>query len=520
MGRFDITKVRYITAEEWRILNGTEMGMKNHELVPMAMVAALANLKRSGAHKIIKDLSQTRLIAWEKAKQGKVYGYRLTWAGYDYLAFRALSQKGVVSSVGKQIGVGKESDVYLAMGRDLEAIERQRDLERVRRSENGEVTYGHANVPDDEEDMEFVKEVAIKIHRLGRTSFRQVKNKRDYHNGRNHSSWIYLSRLAATREYSFQKCLWERGFPVPKPLGVNRHMVIMELVRGYPLIRVDNLSGHELDVFQQCVEIVVNLAKNGIVHGDLNEFNLMVEDVDIEGKQLTVPKVIMIDFPQMIAIDHPQARDQFYRDVEGIRRYFELKFKLDLADVPDFDKIVEEQRILEEQGGAVEHVEGEDSVGVSSLAEKLENTKDVLSWKMNLMQEARKIGNDMQGGWAPMPKTTREDDANTGNFDSDSSDTEAAADSEDDLQNVPDTVVSEDFAKRMASIRTGMTEITGTTSVAPEVIKLRVKKAMELSQYRQKSSKLQKADKTSVKNRRGVQNDIRHTMAGGSRFDD
>merc|ERR1712071_161828 len=136
------------------------------------------------------------------------------------------------------------------------------------------------------------------------------------------------------------------------------------------------------------------------------------------------------------------------------------------------------------------------------------------------MQEARKIGNDMQGGWAPMPKTTREDDANTGNFDSDSSDTEAAADSEDDLQNVPDTVVSEDFAKRMASIRTGMTEITGTTSVAPEVIKLRVKKAMELSQYRQKSSKLQKADKTSVKNRRGVQNDIRHTMAGGSRFDD
>ena len=89
--------------------------MKSNELVPMGMVASLANLKRSGAHKLIKDLSQKRLIAWEKAKAGKIYGYRLTWSGYDYLAFRALNSKGVVASVGKQIGVGKESDIYSKM---------------------------------------------------------------------------------------------------------------------------------------------------------------------------------------------------------------------------------------------------------------------------------------------------------------------------------------------------------------------------------------------------------------------
>ena len=112
MPRFDVTKVRYTSPEEWRILQGTELGMKSNELVPMGMVASLANLKRSGAHKLIKDLSQKRLIAWEKAKAGKIYGYRLTWAGYDYLAFRALNSKGVVASVGKQIGVGKESDIY------------------------------------------------------------------------------------------------------------------------------------------------------------------------------------------------------------------------------------------------------------------------------------------------------------------------------------------------------------------------------------------------------------------------
>jgi RIO-like serine/threonine protein kinase len=41
-----------------------------------------------------------------------VTGYRLTYLGYDYLALKALSSRGVVNSVGNQIGVGKESGIY------------------------------------------------------------------------------------------------------------------------------------------------------------------------------------------------------------------------------------------------------------------------------------------------------------------------------------------------------------------------------------------------------------------------
>ncbi len=36
-------------------------------------------------------------------------GYRLTIAGYDYLALKALTTREAVQSVGNQIGVGKES---------------------------------------------------------------------------------------------------------------------------------------------------------------------------------------------------------------------------------------------------------------------------------------------------------------------------------------------------------------------------------------------------------------------------
>jgi hypothetical protein len=41
--------------------------------------------------------------------------------------------------------------------------------------------------------------LALKLHRLGRTSFRAVKAKRDYLGRRNSFSWLYLSRLAALK---------------------------------------------------------------------------------------------------------------------------------------------------------------------------------------------------------------------------------------------------------------------------------------------------------------------------------
>lgn len=46
---------------------------------------------------------------------------------------------------------------------------------------------------------------ALKLHRLGRTSFRNLKNKRDYHKHRHKMSWLYLSRLSAMKEYAYMK---------------------------------------------------------------------------------------------------------------------------------------------------------------------------------------------------------------------------------------------------------------------------------------------------------------------------
>ena len=51
-------------------------------------------------------------------------------------------------------------------------------------------------------------------------------------------SWIYLSRISATKEFAYMKALHDRGFPIPKPLDFNRHCVVMELVDGHPLQQV------------------------------------------------------------------------------------------------------------------------------------------------------------------------------------------------------------------------------------------------------------------------------------------
>jgi RIO kinase 2 len=122
----------------------------------------------------------------------------LTYGGYDYLALRTLAKREGLASIGNQIGVGKESDVYVAAD-----------------------ASGAQN--------------ALKIHRLGRTSFRSVKSNRDYLVKRKHASWLYLSRLSAAKEFAFMEALHAAGFPVPRPIDHNRHCIVMELLDAYPL---------------------------------------------------------------------------------------------------------------------------------------------------------------------------------------------------------------------------------------------------------------------------------------------
>uniref|UniRef100_A0A8D8Y9P1 Serine/threonine-protein kinase RIO2 n=1 Tax=Cacopsylla melanoneura TaxID=428564 RepID=A0A8D8Y9P1_9HEMI len=293
MGKLNVSMLRYLTSEDFRVLTAIEMGMKNHELVPGALAASIANLKHGGVHKVLKELCKHKLLSYER---GKHYdGYRLTNQGYDYLALKTLSSRKVIASFGNQIGVGKESNIYVVEDCDGNPL-------------------------------------VLKLHRLGRTCFRNLKEKRDYHAHRNKAGWLYLSRISATKEFAYMSALYERGFPIPKPVDINRHCVIMELVKGDPLSRISEVGNVEA-LYDELMNLIVRFANHGVIHGDFNEFNLMIDEEE---------NPVVIDFPQMVSTSHANAEVFFDRDVTCVKDFFRRRFGYESSLHPTFDDISRE----------------------------------------------------------------------------------------------------------------------------------------------------------------------------------
>ncbi|CAH1760167.1 1622_t:CDS:10, partial [Entrophospora sp. SA101] len=317
--KLDVKVLRYMTAEDFRVLTAVEMGSKNHEIVPTILIAQIAGLRNGGSHKILGELAKRNLVA--RVKNAKYDGYRLTYGGYDYLALKTFSKRGNIYSVGNQIGVGKESDIYIVA---------------------------------DEEENQYV----LKIHRLGRISFRAIKSKRDYLQKRKSASWMYMSRLAATKEYAFMKVLYDNGFPIPKPIDQIRHCIIMELIDAYPLHQISEVKDPG-KLYSDLMNLIVRLAQYGLIHGDFNEFNILVKD---NGEP------ILIDFPQMVSISHPNAEWYFNRDVECIRTYFQKKYNYQSALYPKFQLDVNREFNLDVQvsaSGFTKKLQKELEVGIT-----------------------------------------------------------------------------------------------------------------------------------------------------------
>lgn len=260
------------------------MGSRNHEVVPTSLIASISG-PGIGVHRSISNLAKINLIA--KVKNAKYDGYRLTYGGLDYLALHTHTKSKTVFSVGNQIGVGKESDIFVCA------------------NEQG-------------------RQLVLKIHRLGRISFRTVKANRDYLRNRQGGSWMYMSRLAAIKEFEFMKALRREGFPVPEPVGQNRHTVIMGLIDAFPLRTISKV-GDPAPLYSELLNFIVRFAQYGLIHGDFNEFNILIEEM-FEGEERVKLIPTIIDFPQMVSIDHANAEYYFDRDVACIKRFFERRF--------------------------------------------------------------------------------------------------------------------------------------------------------------------------------------------------
>lgn len=83
-------------------------------------------------------------------------------------------------------------------------------------------------------------------------------------------------------------------------------------------------------LYDELMDLIVRLANHGVIHGDFNEFNIMIKD---NGKP------IIIDFPQMVSTEHENAEAYFQRDVNCIRDFFKRRFGYESELYPTFQDI-------------------------------------------------------------------------------------------------------------------------------------------------------------------------------------
>jgi RIO kinase 2 len=149
------------------------------------------------------------------------------------------------------------------------------------------------------------------------------------------------------------KILHNRGFPTPVPIDQNRHVVAMSRVPGIPMaqLRAGSLTSAAAKYYLEAsLAILTGLAQHGLVHCDLNEFNLLISHPSIKvdnqvEKDLIMEstsayeggQLVLIDFPQMVSCDHENAAELFTRDRDGLLKFFGLKmnYVIDEDMVPD-----------------------------------------------------------------------------------------------------------------------------------------------------------------------------------------
>lgn len=269
-----------LESEDFRVLHIIEAAMSKREFVPTEQVQKYSKLPMERVQFTLGKLNKLGLIYQVK---GAYVGHTLNYAGYDCLAINTLVKAGIIESFGQALGVGKEADVYDAL------------------SPSGE-------------------RIAVKFHRLGRTSFRQTRRKRGYI--REHSTWLFQSHLAAEREFQALELVYKMGVSVPKPISQNRHVVAMGMIEGGELSKYKEIDRPSKILKEVLRNVRKAYLKAHVIHADLSEYNIILKP---DGH------VLIIDWPQYAMTDHPNADKLLERDLKNVLGFFRRRFNVKLS---------------------------------------------------------------------------------------------------------------------------------------------------------------------------------------------
>ena len=200
-----------------------------------------------------------------------------------FAAIYKLVQDGHVTAFGGPISTGKEANVYEALGSD-DGVDR---------------------------------DVAIKIYRINASNFQQM---REYLEGDPRFEGIGSDKkkvvLAWTqKEFANLSRAAQAGVRVPRPIAVERNVLVMELV-GLVEERARRLAEVDVENPETAYEVVREYMRRlhaaGLVHGDLSEYNMIIHDGEL----------VVIDLGQAVTVHHPNAEAFLRRDCHNVAAFF------------------------------------------------------------------------------------------------------------------------------------------------------------------------------------------------------
>ena len=200
-----------------------------------------------------------------------------------FAAIYKLVQDGHVDAFGGPISTGKEANVYEALA------------------------------SDDGVDHD----VAIKIYRINASNFQQM---REYLEGDPRFEGIGSDKkkvvLAWTqKEFANLRRAEQAGVRVPRPIAVERNVLVMELV-GLVEERARRLAEVDVENPETAYEVVREYMRRlhaaGLVHGDLSEYNMIIHDGEL----------VVIDLGQAVTVHHPNAEAFLRRDCHNVAAFF------------------------------------------------------------------------------------------------------------------------------------------------------------------------------------------------------
>ncbi|ODQ81586.1 hypothetical protein BABINDRAFT_159858 [Babjeviella inositovora NRRL Y-12698] len=199
-----------------------------------------------------------------------------------------LIRKGVLSHINGCLSTGKEANVYHGVNTESE------------------------------------KEYAVKIYKTSILVFkdreRYVDGEYRFRNSRNQSNPRKMIKIWAEKEFRNLKRLHSHGIPVPEPIDLRSHVLVMEfLTRGdgeaSPKLRDYEFANEdEIETIYQTMLIYMRrmFQKCRLVHADLSEYNSLMH----EGQ------LYIIDVSQSVEPEHPMSLDFLRMDIKNINDFF------------------------------------------------------------------------------------------------------------------------------------------------------------------------------------------------------